>query len=98
MKILRSRRRLANLDVVARRELKEPFDARARMFRALALVPMRQEQHHARQQIPLVLARRNELVDHDLSAVCKIAKLRFPKDQRLRKIAAEPVFEAEYRG
>jgi hypothetical protein len=78
VKILPGRRRLADLNVVARGKLQESLDARARMFRALSLVAMWEQQHDARKQIPFVLARRDELVDHDLRAVREIAELRFP--------------------
>ncbi len=96
MKILRGGRRLANLHVVARRELQESLDSCAGVFRALAFVAVRQQQHDAGQQIPLVLARRDELVDDDLRAVREIAELRFPQHQRLGIVAAESVFEAQH--
>ena len=97
MKILRRGGRLADLNVVARRQLQKSLDARARMLRPLPFVPVRQQQRHARQQAPLVFARRNELVDDDLRAVREIAELRFPQHQRLRIIAAESVFESQHR-
>src|SRR5208282_4367096 len=58
----------------------------------------REQQHDAGKQIPFVLARRDELVDHDLRAVREIAELRFPKRERLGKIAAEAVLETQHRG
>ena len=47
MKILRGCGRLANLNIVARRELQKSFDAGARMFGALAFVAMRQQQNNS---------------------------------------------------
>ena len=98
MKILRGGGRLADLNIVARRELQKSLDARAGMFRALAFVAVRQQQHDAGEQIPLVFARDDELVDDDLRAVGEIAELRFPQNQRFGIIAAEAVFEAEHGG
>ncbi len=98
MKILRGRGWLADLDVIARRELQVPFDARARMLRPLPFVSMRKQHDDAGEQIPLVLARGDELIHDDLGAVCEIPKLRFPQNEGLGIIPAEAVFEAEDRG
>ena len=97
MEVLRRRRRLADLDIVVRRQLQIPLDARARVLRPLALIPMRQQHHEAGQQPPLRLARRDELVDNDLRAIRKVTKLRLPKHQRLRIIPREPILEAQHR-
>jgi hypothetical protein len=59
---------------------------------------MREEQDDARQQIPLVLARRDELVDDDLGAVGEVAELGLPEHQRFGEVAAVAVLEAEHRG
>jgi len=68
------------------------------MFRALAFVTVREQQNDARQQVPLVLARGDELVNHNLRAIREVAELRFPKDKRFGIVAAESVFEAEHGG
>src|SRR6266850_6281348 len=65
------------------------------MFRALAFVAMREEHDETRRQIPLVLARADELVDDDLSAVGEITELRLPQDKGFGIVAAETVFESE---
>src|SRR5260370_41672428 len=65
------------------------------MLRPLAFVDVRQEQQDHGRQIPFVLARADELVDDYLRAVGKIAELRFPQNESLGVIAAEPVFETE---
>ena len=96
MKILRRGRGLADLDVVARRQLQKALDARAGMLRPLPFVAVRQQHHHAGEQIPLVLARGDELVDDDLRAVREIAELRLPQHQRLGIIAAEAVLESQH--
>ena len=54
VKILRGRGRLADLQIVFGRQLHKALDARARMLRALAFIPMRQQKHQAAWQIPFV--------------------------------------------
>ena len=95
MKILRRIRRLANLQIVARRQLQKAFNTRAGVFRALPFVTMRQQQHDAGKQVPLVFARADELVDHRLGNVDEVAKLRLPQHQGLGIIAAVAVFETQ---
>src|SRR5579884_1359559 len=95
MKILRCCRWLAHLHVVTGGKLQEPFDTRAGVFWALSFVAMRQKQHQAGKQIPLILSGADKLVDNDLAAIGKVAELRLPEDQRFRIIAAIAVFEAE---
>src|SRR6202158_3160780 len=95
MKILRRRRRLANLHVVFRGELHKALQARSGMLWSLALVAVRQKHHESRRKVPLVLARADELVDDDLCAVGEIPELRFPQNERLGIVAAESVLEPE---
>src|SRR5260370_41453135 len=95
MKILRGSRGLADLHVVLGGELHKAFQAGAGMFRPLAFVAMRQKHHNTRGEIPLGLARADELVDDHLSAVCEIAELRLPKGERFGEVAAETAFETE---
>jgi hypothetical protein len=45
---------------------------------------MRQQEHDAIHPVPFLFRTGNELVDHDLTAVHEIAKLRFPQYQRVR--------------
>ena len=66
------------------------------MLRALAFVAVGQQQHQARQQVPLVFAGAHKLIDHRLRHVGEIAKLRFPQHQRLGIIAAVAVFESHH--
>ena len=47
VKILRRIRRLADLEIVAGRELQKALDAGARVLRSLAFVAVGQKQHHA---------------------------------------------------
>src|SRR5260221_613942 len=95
MEILRGVRRLADLDVVLGGELQKTFEASAGVFRPLAFKSMRQQQHDAGRQIPLVFARADELVDDHLRAVHKVAELRFPQNQSFGIVAAEAVFKPE---
>ena len=49
------------------------------MFRTLAFVAVRQQQHESAQAIPLRFAGTDELIDDDLRAVGEIAELAFPQ-------------------
>ena len=83
VEVLRRGRGLADLHVVLGAELEVALDAGARVLRPLPLVAVRQQQHDAGEQVPLVLAGGDELVDDDLRAVGEVAELRLPADQRL---------------
>src|SRR5579875_949104 len=96
MEILRGGGRLADLDIVACRKLQKTLDATARMFRSLSLVSVRQKHHQSRQQIPLIFAGDDKLIDHDLRAISEVAELRLPKDEGFRIVAAESVFESKH--
>ena len=96
VEILRGGGGLANLHVVARGELQVALDARAGMLRSLAFVAVRQQQDEAGEQIPLVFAGADELIDDDLRAVGEVAELRFPQNQRFGIVAAEAVLESEH--
>src|SRR6185312_2339856 len=96
MEILRCRRRLANLHVVARGKLKIPLDASARVLRPLAFIPVRKKHDDSRQQSPLVFTGGDELVHYDLGTVGKVSKLGLPQYQRLGIVAAVAVLEAEH--
>ena len=98
VKVLRGGRRLADLNVVLGGELQKPLDARAGVLRPLPFVAVRQQQHQAGEQPPLVFAARDELVDDDLRAVREVAELRFPQHQRLGIVAAVAVLEAQDAG
>ena len=67
------------------------------MFRPLAFVAVRQEEHETAHAEPLHLARGDELIDDHLRAVREIAELRFPADERARLRRAETIFEAHHR-
>ena len=71
MEVLRGRRRDGDLDVVFGAELKEPFEACARMFGALSLVTVGQEHDQAAGPAPFGLGRGDELVDDDLGPLAK---------------------------
>src|SRR6266446_6919458 len=81
VEILRGSRRLADLHVVFGGKLHEALEPGAGMFRALAFVAVRQEHDETGRQIPLVLARADELVDDDLRTVGEITELRFPEHE-----------------
>src|SRR5215471_1583708 len=81
-----------------RRQLQIALYARTRVLRPLPFISMRQQNNNTAQQPPLVLTRRDELVDNDLRAIGEIAKLRLPYHQRLRIIAAVAVLETKHSG
>jgi hypothetical protein len=95
---LRGRGEVADLDVVLGAVRQEALEPRARVLGPLALVPVRQEQHEPGEALPLVLARRDELVDDDLRAVQEVAELGLPDDERLGVIEAVAELEAEDAG
>src|SRR6266480_4035463 len=67
------------------------------MLRAAALVAVREEKGEPRRLAPFGESRDDELVDDDLRAVREIAELRFPADQRIRRVGAVAVLEPERR-
>ena len=69
--------------VVAAAHVQEAFQTCGRVFRPLAFEPVRQQADETRHAQPFAFARADELVEHDLRAVGKIAELRFPKGQRV---------------
>ena len=87
-----------DLHVVARAELQIALDAGAGVLRALAFMPVRQQQNQSGQQVPLVFPGNDELVDDDLRAVGEVAELRFPHHQRFGIVARVSVLEAHHRG
>ena len=54
-------------------QLQEALDARRRVLWALAVVPMRERERQSGALQPLALARADELVNHDLGRVGKVA-------------------------
>src|SRR5439155_26187408 len=97
MEVLRRRRAVRDADVLLRRELEEPLEARARVLGPVALVAVRQQQRQARRLAPLRKPGRDELVDDDLRAVDEVAELRLPQDERLRRRGRVAVLEADAR-
>ena len=85
MEVLRRRRWLTDLKVVFGAQLQEPFDAGARVLKALAFVPVRQ----------FIFGRRDALIDDHLRIVREIAELRLPQHQRFGVITAVAVLEAD---
>ena len=62
-------------------ELEEALDAGRRVLRTLAVVAVRERHDETRTLQPLALAGGDELVDHDLGAVGKVADWRGRDDQ-----------------
>src|SRR6476646_12271431 len=87
VEVLRSRGRLADLEIVHGSELQKPLDASARMLRPLAFVAVRQQKDETREKIPFGFAGHDELIDDRLRNVGEVPELCLPKNQRLRKVA-----------
>ena len=97
MIVVARRRGIRDAQVAFGGELQEALEPRARMFRPLAFVAVRQQQRQARGLTPLRLTRGDELIDDDLRAVDEVAELRFPQHQRLRHRRRVAVFETDAR-
>ena len=96
MEVVRRRGAVGDLHVVFGAHLQEALEPRRGMLRALALVAMRQQADEAGHAQPFALARRNELIEHNLRAVGEVAELRLPHGQRIRLGSRIAVFEAEH--
>ena len=94
MEVLRRIGRLADLHVVAGAELEIALDAGAGVFRPLPFVAVRQEQGDAGEEVPLVFAGDDELIDDDLRAVGEVAELGLPHHQGFGIVAGKAVLEA----
>ena len=79
VEVVRRRRAVGDLHVVLGAHLQPALEARGGMLRTLAFIAVRQKADEARHAQPLALARRDELVEHDLRAVGEVAELRLPQ-------------------
>ena len=68
-----------------------------RVVGTLALVAVREQQHDARALAPLLLGRRDELVDDGLRAVGEVAELGLPQHERVGALDRVAVLEAHRR-
>ena len=96
VEVVRRRRAVGDLHVVFGAHLQEALEPRRGMLRPLPFVAVRQQADEARHAQPFALARRDELVEHDLRAVGEVAELRFPQRQRVRLGGRIAVLEAEH--
>ena len=94
---VRRRREVDDLHVVFGAELQIAFESGRGVLRTLAFVAVRQQTDEARHTQPLALARRDELVEHDLRAVGEVAELRLPQGKRVGLGERIAVFETEHR-
>src|SRR5579872_533051 len=97
MKILCGGGGVHDSKVVLGRQLQKTLKAGAGVLRPLALVSMWKEEAKCRPCVPLGACRSQELVDDDLAYVGKIAELRLPEHERLRRVHAIPVLKAHHR-
>ena len=84
MEHLRCFRHHQHLDVFFGTQLQPAFYAGGRVFRALAVVAVRQDNGEAAPASPFGFAGGNELVDGDLRTVGEVAELGFPNHQVFR--------------
>jgi hypothetical protein len=95
VEVLRRRGQVRHAQVALGRELQEALEPRAGVLGAGALVAVRQQQRQSRGLAPLGQAAGDELVDHHLGAVGEVAELRLPEHQRLGRLGAVAVLEAD---
>ena len=98
VEVVRRRGQVADVHIAFGTELQIALDARRGVFRALALVAVRQQQHQTGHAQPLGFPACQELVDDDLCAVGEVAELRLPQHQGAGVREGIAVFEAEYPG
>src|SRR5207247_7403007 len=98
VEVLSGRRRIRDGEVALRNELQKAFEARARMFGALALVAVRHQQDETGVLPPLRAVSHDELIDDRLRDVGEVAELRLPQYELVRDRRAEPVLEAHHCG
>ncbi|GIX20403.1 MAG: hypothetical protein KatS3mg120_2079 [Erythrobacter sp.] len=87
---------VAHAHIVIGAQLEEALEPRRGVLRPLALVTVRQEHHEAIGAQPLALAAGDELIDHDLRAIGKVAELAFPQHQALGIGHGIAIFKAEH--
>ena len=97
MKIIRRRGDICDLHIIFAAKLEVPFQPRGGMLGPLPFIAMGQQHHQAGHAQPLGFTRCDKLINNELSAVGKIAELRFPKHQGLWIGQRQTVFEPENR-
>ena len=98
VEVVGRRRAVGHPDVVLGGRLQEALDARRGVLGAVALVAVRQQHREPRRLAPLGAPRDDELVDHDLGAVGEVAVLGLPEHERLGRLGAVAVLEADRGG
>ena len=94
VEVVRRRRRHRDRHRALGPQQQEPLDAARRVVGPLALVAVRQQQHHVGELAPLGLAGADELVDDRLRAVDEVAELGLPQHQCVRVADRVAVLEA----
>lgn len=65
------------------------------MLRSVSVISMRKQHNESVLDSPLLLTGRNELIDHNLSAVGKVTELCLPDSQSIRVSLCIAVFVAK---
>ena len=97
MEVVGRRAAVHNLHIVLGAQLQVTLEACRAVLGSLALIAVRQQQHQRVHAEPFRLAGGDELVDHHLRAIGKIAELSFPHDQCVRLGLRETIFESHHR-
>ena len=87
---------LNNLNVVVGAQLQETLDTGGGVLWALTFVTVWQHQGQTAMTAPLGFARGNELINHNLGTVGKIAKLGFPDSQDVGFCRRITVFKSQH--
>ena len=83
VEVLRGRRAVHEPQVDVGGRLENALGSRARVLRALTLVPVRKQEDERGLQAPLGAAGGDELVEHHLRAVDEVSVLRFPDHEAI---------------
>lgn len=76
-------------------KLQESLDSTRAMFGSLTVHSVGQVHDNSRRLAPLGLGTSDEVVDHDLGAICEVAELGLPNYQGIRVGDGESVFKTE---
>jgi len=86
---------MTDLHVFLRAELKEALDPRTGMLGSLPFVTMRKQKNNPAHTLPLGFCTGNELIDHHLGAISKVAELCLPVAKHLRIVERIAIVESE---
>ncbi len=98
MEVVGGRRAVGDLHIIFGAGLQEPLQPGGGVLGPLPFIAVRQQHGQAAHAQPFTLARRDELVDHDLGPVHEIAELSFPHHEVIRADHRISILESEHTG